>query len=126
LIERPIKAGDWVVVGDHQGYVRKISVRATEITTFDRASVFIPNSSLISGAVMNRTYADKVGRVLLPLGIDSQADPDLARDTLLTLARANPAVKEVPAPAVMMTGFGESAINLELICFVHDVDKVKS
>jgi len=35
-------------------------------------------------------------------------------------------VKEVPAPAVMMTGFGESAINLELICFVHDVDKVKS
>ncbi len=126
LIERPIKAGDWVVVGDHQGYVRKISVRATEITTFDRASVFIPNSSLISGAVMNRTYADKVGRVLLPLGIDYQADPELARDTLLTLARANPAVKEVPAPAVMMTGFGESAINLELICFVHDVDKVKS
>jgi small-conductance mechanosensitive channel len=126
LFERPIKVGDWVVAGEHQGYVKKISVRATEISTFDRASVFIPNSTLISGAVMNRTYADKDGRVLLPIGIDYEADPHLARRVLLELAAANPAVKSNPAPMVMMTGFGESAINLELIAFIHDVDRVKS
>jgi len=126
LIERPIKAGDWVVVGEFQGHVRKISIRATEIITFDRASVFIPNSSLIQGTVMNRTYADKTGRVLLPLGIDYDADAALARSVILDIARSNPNIRENPAPAVMMTGFGESAINLELIAFIHDVDNVKS
>ena len=126
LFERPIKVGDWVVAGEHQGYVKKISVRATEITTFDHASVFIPNSTLISGSVMNRTYADKDGRVLLPIGIDYEADPHQVRRILLELAAANPAMKTNPAPMVMMTGFGESAINLELIAFLHDVDRVKS
>lgn len=126
LIERPIKAGDWVVVGEHQGYVRQISVRATEITTFDRASVFIPNSSLISGAVMNRTYADKMGRVLLPIGIAYEADPHQARQVLLDIARANPDVRQNPPPAVFMGGFGDSAVNLELMAFLHDVDRVKT
>jgi potassium efflux system protein len=126
LVERPIKAGDWVVVGEHQGYVRQISVRATEITTFDRASVFIPNSSLISGAVMNRTYADKIGRVVLPIGIAYDSDPVEAREVLLEIAGGNPDIRVNPAPAVLMRGFGDNALNLELIAFVHDVDKVRA
>jgi potassium efflux system protein len=126
LVERPIKAGDWVVVGDFQGYVKKISVRATEITTFDRASVFIPNSSLISGSVMNRTYADKVGRVLLPISIAYEADPKRARELLLEIALAHPEIRRNPPPNVAFLGFGDSALNLELAAFVHDVDKVKS
>lgn len=126
LVERPIKAGDWVVVGEHQGYVKKISVRATEIATFDRASVFIPNSSLISGSVMNRTYADKVGRVLLPIGIAYEADPKRAREILLEIALAHPEVRRNPPPNVAFLGFGDSALNLELSAFLHDVDKVKS
>ena len=126
LIERPIKVGDWVVVGEHQGYVKTISVRATEITTFDRASVFVPNSSLISGTVMNRTHADRVGRVVLPVGIDYEADVALARKLLLGIAEDHSGVRDNPAPAVFMTGFGDSALNLELVAFVNDVDKVKS
>lgn len=126
LIERPIKVGDWVVVGEYQGYVKNISVRATEVTTFDRATVFIPNSSLISGTVMNRTHADKVGRVVLPIGIEYDADVTKARALLLSIAEDQFGVLDNPAPAVFMTGFGDSALNLELVAFVHDVDKVKS
>lgn len=44
LAERPIKIGDLVVVGGEEGYVRKISVRSTEVETFEPASVVIPNS----------------------------------------------------------------------------------
>jgi potassium efflux system protein len=124
LVERPIKVGDWVVVGDHQGYVKKISVRATEITTFDRASVFIPNSSLISGAVTNRTYADKVGRVVLPLRVAYGADPKHARDVLLDIALAHPDIRRNPPPNVIFRGFSENALNFELAAFLHDVDKV--
>ncbi|MGZ8216950.1 DUF3772 domain-containing protein [Methylomagnum sp.] len=126
LVERPIKAGDWVVVGEFQGYVKKISVRATEIATFDRASVFIPNSSLISGAVMNRTYADKVGRVVLPIGIAHEADPKRVKELLLDIALAHTEIRRNPSPSVAFLGFGDNILNLELSAFVHDVDKVKS
>jgi len=125
LIERPIKVGDWVVVGDLQGHVKQISVRATEIITFDRASVFIPNSSLISGTVMNRTHADRIGRIVLPIGIDHDADVNRTRELLLRIAGENPAVRDNPAPAVLMSGFGDSALKLELVAFVNDVEKVK-
>lgn len=126
LIERPIKTGDFVVVGDHQGHIKKISVRATELLTSDRASVFIPNSSLISGAVMNRTYADKVGRVVIPVGVAYESDPVDARRVLIGIAESHPDVRPLPAPTVFMCGFGDSSLNLELVAFVHDVDTVKS
>lgn len=125
LFERPIKVGDRIAIGEHQGHVKKISVRATEITTSDQASVFIPNSNLIAGAVINRTYANRTGCVTLPIGIAYDSDIKLARKLLLDIATANANVQKAPAPAVLMTGFGDSAIQLELIAFVHDVDKVR-
>lgn len=126
LVERPIKVGDWIVVGDQQGYVKKISVRATEIATFDRASVFVPNSSLISGNLMNRTHADKTGRVQLPVGIAYGADPVRAREILLEVALAHPEVRRNPAPMALFRGFGDSALNFELFAYLLDVEKTLS
>lgn len=126
LVERPIKVGDWILVGDYQGYVKKISVRATEIGTFDQASVFIPNSNLIASPVTNRTYADKIGRVMLPLGLDHHSDPRRARELMLEIAKTHPEVRRIPAPYCFLKGFGESALNMELVAFVNDVDKVGS
>lgn len=126
LIERPIKAGDWVVVGEYQGHVKKISVRATEILTLDHASVFIPNSSLISAPVMNRTYADTVGRVTLPIGIAYGTNAGRAREILLAIAHRHPEVRATPKPEVQFKGFGDNGINLELVAFINDVDKVRA
>jgi small-conductance mechanosensitive channel len=123
LVERPIKAGDWVVVGEFQGFVKNISVRATEISTFDRASVFIPNSNLIANPVMNRTHADKTGRVVVPVGVAYDADPAEARDIMLEIAKAHPEVRKNPPPLVLFKGFGESALNLEVIAYLLDVEK---
>ena len=62
LAERPIRVGDQIVVKGDEGFVRRISVRATEIETFDKASVIIPNSELITGVVKNWTHANTLGR----------------------------------------------------------------
>lgn len=124
LIERPIKAGDWVVVGATQGYVKKINVRATEITTFDRASVFIPNSTLISEQVTNWTHADKIGRVIIPIGVAYGSNTEKVRDVLMTCARNYPDVLSSPPPYVLFRGFGDSSLNFELRAYIGNVEEV--
>jgi small-conductance mechanosensitive channel len=122
LIERPIKVGDWIVVGSDEGYVRRISVRSTEIETFDRSSVIIPNAELIQGRVKNWTLHDPVGRVRVQVGIDYSADPIKAREIMLDLAGHHPAVLKTPPPHVGFDSFGPSAIELSLRVFVPDVN----
>lgn len=125
LIERPIKAGDWVVVGEYQGVVRKISVRATELMTFDRTCVFIPNSSLIAGAVQNKTHPDRVGRIILPFTLDPDTALEIVEARVLALTAEIPEIRKKPAPAVFVTGFDEAAVHLELVLFIQDVDRLK-
>ena len=122
LIERPVKVGDWVVVGENEGYVRRISVRATEIETFPRASVIIPNSELLSSAVMNWTHRNRVGRIDIVVGAAYGSPPEKVRDLLLECARRHPAVNQQPAPYVLFREFGDSALTFVLRGFISDVE----
>ncbi len=123
MVERPVKVGDWIVVGDKQGYVKRIKVRATEIQTFDRASVFVPNSQLISEAVTNWTYADKMGRVIIPIGVAYGSNTQKVIEILREIGQAHPEVLKEPPPSAMFRGFGDSALNFELRCFLDDVER---
>ena len=122
LAERPIKVGDWIVVGAEQGYVKRINVRATEIETFDRAAVIVPNSDLISGVVKNWMHRGKTGRVRVPIGVSYDADPDQVRDILLGCARDNDMILRIPEPQVFFMEFGDSSLNFELRFFLREVD----
>jgi small-conductance mechanosensitive channel len=121
LAERPIKVGDWIVVGPDEGTVKRINVRSTEIETFDRATVIVPNSSLISGTVKNWMHHDLTGRVMLPVGVDYDADPEKVIAILLACARAHPQVLAYPQPFAQFTGFGASALDFVLFCYVGNV-----
>jgi small-conductance mechanosensitive channel len=122
LVERPVKVGDWVVVGGAEGTVRRISVRATEIQTFQRASVIVPNGNLISSQVVNWTHKDRNGRIDIPVSIAASADVEQAREILLVLAREDKRVSAFPAPVVAFKSFSTGALDLELRCHISDVD----
>ncbi len=122
LAERPIKVGDWIVVGEEQGYVKRINVRATEIQTFDRAAVIVPNSDLISGVVKNWMHRGKTGRVRIPIGVSYDADPEQVRDILLECIKDQDMILRFPEPQVYFMDFGESALNFELRFFLREVD----
>ncbi|NQX80274.1 MAG: mechanosensitive ion channel family protein [Hyphomicrobiaceae bacterium] len=122
LIERPVKVGDWVVIGDEQGYVRKISVRATEIETFDRASVIIPNSALIGGIVQNWTHRNTIGRIIIKVNVSYNTSPQHVVDILLDIARDSDRVLSLPEPCVSFDDFGSSSLNFSLRCFIEDIN----
>jgi small-conductance mechanosensitive channel len=121
LAERPIRVGDWVVVKGEEGFVRRISVRATEVETFDRASVIIPNSELITGVVKNWTHANTLGRLTIKVGVSYDSDPERVRELLAAAAEAHPQVEHTPPPTVLFAGFGDSALEFELRCIVPNI-----
>ncbi|PVE26057.1 DUF3772 domain-containing protein [Microvirga sp. KLBC 81] len=122
LWERPIRVGDLVVVGDGEGYVRRINVRSTEIQTFDRSTLIVPNSNLISGVVRNRVRNDRVGRVLVSVPVPRATDPDLMADIMRRAALAHREVMSEPNPRVLFKKATENTIDFDLVCFVDDID----
>ena len=123
LIERPIKVGDRIVVGDQQGLVRRISVRATEIETFDRASLIVPNSELITGRVLNWTHRDSLVAVSVRVGVSYASDPDQVIGILLKCAEENPDVLRFPEPSAVLENFADSSLAFHLRVSVPDIGK---
>jgi potassium efflux system protein len=129
LWERAIRVGDWIVVGDEQGFVRRISVRSTEIETFDRAMMIVPNSNLITGVVKNWVRTDRVGRLKISLSVQSGADPEKVRELLIGAAKAHDLVLSIPAPQVLLNALEAAAYKYDLFAYVDDVEtsqRVKS
>ncbi len=123
LWERPIRVGDWIVVGDEQGIVKRINVRSTEIETFDRASLIVPNAQFITGNVKNWMHNDRTARVVIPVGVGYGSDPDRVRKILLAVAAENKEVLKEPPPRVYFMRLGDTSMEFELRCFT-DVDRV--
>ena len=123
LWERAVRVGDLVVLGDEQGYVRRINVRSTEIETFDRVTMIVPNSNLVTGVVKNWVRGDKIGRVKIPVAVNLEADPEHVRNVLIDVAKQHDLVEKLPAPNVMFVAMTESLLKFELVCFVGDVEK---
>ena len=102
--------------------VKRISVRATELQTFQRASVIIPNSELVSKAVLNWTFKDKFGRVDIKVGVKAGSDLDAGAGNPAGLRQCPPSGRKLPGAFVVFQDFNGSTMNFELRCFVRDVD----
>jgi small-conductance mechanosensitive channel len=123
LFERPIKVGDWVVTASGEGTVRKISVRSTEIETFDRSTIIVPNAELIAQTVTNLTHRDKLGRVTVAVGVAYGSDVEATRAILLKCANEHPDVLQHPEPFVVFKDFGASSLDFELRAFLADIGR---
>ena len=121
LAERPFKVGDWIVAGNAAGFVRKISVRATEIETFQSQTVILPNSDLINSAVGNWHHRNHRGRIEIPIGVAYGIKPRRVHELLLEIAANDPRVLKTPPPTVVFKGFGDSSLDFELRCHVSEV-----
>ncbi|MBU1095985.1 MAG: mechanosensitive ion channel [Bacteroidetes bacterium] len=114
LFERPIRVGDRVTVGETEGDVTNISIRATSIRSVNNISIIVPNSEFISGRVINWTHGDKKIRIDLEVGVSYNSDLDLVLRVLKEIAVQNAEVLESPEPEVHLKTFGDSSWNMHL------------
>ncbi len=121
LAERPFKVGDWVVTGNYEGFVKRISVRATEIETFQQQSIIVPNAELINASLGNWTLRNKLGRSEVSVGVSYDSDPRKVMDILMEIGKSHKLVLKTPEPSVAFLGFGDSSLNFELRVFLADL-----
>jgi potassium efflux system protein len=129
LWERGIRVGDWVVVGADQGFVRRINARATEIETFDRSTMIVPNNTLVTGAVKNWMHTDRVARITVTIFAAYESDPETVRRILIDAAKSQEAVLSIPAPLALFADCAEWAMKFQLYAYVEDAlmaERVKS
>ncbi|HEX2210882.1 MAG TPA: mechanosensitive ion channel domain-containing protein [Longimicrobium sp.] len=120
LLERPVKKGDFVEVGDVRGTVRDIRARATVVTTLDNVDIIVPNGQFITEPVTNETYGDRRVRVRIKVGVAYGSDTARVRDILLRVAGDGPGVLADPPPQVLFREFGESSLDFELLAWLGD------
>ena len=123
LMERPFKVGDWVILNGTEGMIKQINIRSTEMLSFNKTSVIIPNAVLISSSVVNLTHGDAMSRQSISVGVAYGSDPEKVRDILLDVASKNRRVLKNPAPYVLFKDFGTSSLDFELRFYINDIWK---
>lgn len=118
IFERPIQVGDFVNIGELMGTVERISVRSTEIRTLDEVSIIIPNSRFLEAEVVNWTHHSPISRLKVPVGVAYGSNLSVVRSALIDAAKAHPDVLAEPAPRVFFRGFGDNALNFDLLIWI--------
>ena len=117
LLDRSLRVGDAVSVGEYSGRVSRIQMRATTITLWDRSEMIVPNKEFVTSKLVNWTLSLPESRVDVKVGVAHDSDIDLVRRVLLEVAGANPNVLRVPPPEVLLMEFADSAVMFELRVF---------
>jgi len=122
LIERPVRVGDMVTVGNQSGTVTRIQIRATTLRTWDRQELLVPNKDFIAAHVLNWSLSDDVVRIYFTVGIAYGSDVEQALRLIEEVAVEHPEILSEPEPLVTFESFGDNALVLGLRCFVPNLD----
>jgi potassium efflux system protein len=118
LMERPVRVGDAVTVGNLQGIVSRIRIRATTITLWDQSEMIVPNKEFVTTKLVNWTLSDSRRRIEIPIRIAYGTDLQKVKDVAVAATREIPNVVKDPAPHVLLLEFGDDAVKFELRFFV--------
>jgi small-conductance mechanosensitive channel len=112
-------------VGQLQGRVRRIGIRASIVRTAQGAEIIVPNAQLITEQVTNWTLSDQLRRIDLPVGVNYGAEPKKVIELLAAVAREHPKVMQDPAPRALFMSYGDSSINFELRAWTEQANAVQ-
>jgi small-conductance mechanosensitive channel len=120
LMDRSIKPGDTIAIGQTFGWINHLSARYVSVITRDGIEHLIPNEILITERVENWSYSDSLVRLRLPVGISYKSDVRKAIELCVEAALATPRIMQDPVPRCLLKGFGDSSVDLELRVWIND------
>lgn len=121
LFEKSLRVGDFIELDANlMGEVKEINIRATLIRTLDNADILVPNADFTSGRLINWTLGDDFRRYVIDFGVAYGSDPAKVEQSVLQVAKDSPLthIEKGREPAVLMTGFGDSSLNFNLVVWV--------
>ncbi|UCD97399.1 MAG: mechanosensitive ion channel, partial [Chloroflexota bacterium] len=130
LTDKSIKPGDVIQVGDVYGWISNLKGRYASVVTRDGHEYLIPNEDLITQQVVNWSYTDRKVRLNIPIGVSYKSDIHQAIQLVLGVAKEVERVLKYPEPICLLSGFGDSSVDLDLRFWIEDpkrgVGNVKS
>ena len=120
LMDRSVKPGDVIAIGETYGWINSLSARYVSVITRDGIEHLIPNEELISQRVENWSFSNRLVRLRLPVGVAYDSDVNEAIAVSIAAASTVERVLSEPKPVCHLTGFGDNAINLELRVWIND------
>lgn len=120
LMDKSIKPGDVIAVGDTYGWVNSLGARCISVLTRDGKEHLLPNENLITQTVENWSYSDRKVRLHIPIGVAYGSDVNLVRELLLKAVEGHPRILKDPVPKALIMGFGDSSIDFEIRCWIFD------
>ena len=121
LVLRPFQVGDYIDASGISGTVETIGLFSTEMTTYDGIYQAVPNVSLWNTSILNYSRLP-TRRLDVPVGIAYEDDVEKAMALLLVHLQQDSRVMSEPAPQVLVTGLGESSVDLSLRCWTQRTD----
>lgn len=123
LFGRSVQPGDVIQLGQTVGTVRRVTMRNTVVQTPDNATIFVPNSELISQQMINWSHKDRSVRREISVGVAYGSDVEKVKGLLLRVAQGHPEVLSSPAPHALVWELGENSLNFRLRFWIGNVDR---
>lgn len=120
LTDKSIKPGDTILVAGQYGRVETLGARYVSVITRDGIEHLVPNEELIANRVENWSHSHENVRLRIPLGIHYESDVPQAIELCKRAATRVKRVLGSPAPNCLVTGFGDSAVDLEIRIWIRD------
>ena len=121
LTTKPFTAGDYVMIGEADGLIKQVELFYTTMVTFDKRTIFIPNSQVTDAKIMNYSR-ERERRVQIDLGLDYSTPVELAKETLIGVAKVDERVLADPEPVVVILAYEDSAVRYSLRAWVKTED----
>jgi small-conductance mechanosensitive channel len=120
LLDRSIKPGDTITVGETFGWIRELRARFVSVVTRDGREYLIPNEDFITHEVINWSYSDELVRIDVAFGASYDADPHKVSAIAIEAAGAVKRVVEAQKPVCWLTAFGDSSLEFLLRFWIRD------
>jgi len=120
LLDKSIKPGDVISIGDTFGWINALGARYVSITTRDGREYLIPNEDLITGQVVNWSHSNDYVRLDIHFGTAYGDDPHVVRKIAIEAAAGVDRVLSVKPPVCHITGFGDSSVDYILRFWITD------